>query len=80
MPNIALRWANIASRCANIGPRRHQPEEKEHGLDMSENYVLYGVFGVAERNVCSRHEEMSGVDMSENHVLYRVFGVADRSV
>ena len=43
-------------------------EEKEHGLDMSESYVLYGVFGVAERNVLSRH------------VLYRVFGVANRSV
>ena len=41
MPNIAPRWANIASNCANIGPRRHQPEEKEHG-----NYVLYGVCGV----------------------------------
>ena len=49
------------------------PEEKEHGLDMSEDYVLYGVFGAAERSV-------SGVDMSKNHVLYRVFGVAERSV
>ena len=26
-------------------------EETLHGLDMSENYVLYGVFGVADRSV-----------------------------
>ena len=31
------------------------PEEKEHGLNMSENYVLYGVCGGAERSVWSGH-------------------------
>ena len=31
------------------------PEELEHGLDMSENYVWHGVFEIAERSVWSGH-------------------------
>ena len=46
---------------------------EEHGLDMSEYYVFYGVFGVAERSVWSGR-------VSENHVFYIIFGVAERSI
>ena len=86
MPNIAPRWANIASRCVNIGPRRHQPGEREQG---PENYALYGVFGVAKRNVWSRcprtmcftefsglQTEVSRLNLCENHVFYSACGAA----